>query len=323
LRGAGNFGPVFGVLKHCNVTRRAEMLTRGRTQMRTCLIMLFAALGTSISLPAQTQAQAPQTARQALIEMFLSHEAETFAKHLPDTARKLLPLDGGEPYSSIMFLISSFDNRRFLRSQCLETFDDGPTILMSEQSEVDKMEVAVEHDILAGENEEIELSAHFYHDGREQSLFVIPRWIFTRKQEKKIWRLIEVTAAARVPLTDPDYLRGLRQQEQEANESAALTRVGIITAAEAGYADQHPDHGYTCARCPLFSHPSRRRILQMTMPSNRRLTTIPARAELPGADTALRSPAARKLQVQSFRSQPNPSTQIPARRRSAPTNLQR
>jgi hypothetical protein len=215
--------------------------------------MLFAALGTSISLPAQTQAQAPQTARQALIEMFLSHEAETFAKHLPDTALKLLPPDGGEPYSSIMLLISSFDNGRFLRSQRLETFDDGPTILMSEQSEVDKMEVAVEHDILAGENEEIELSAHFYHDGREQSLFVIPRWIFTLKQEKKIWRLIEVTAAARVPLTDPDYLRGLRQQQQEANESAALTRVGIITAAEAGYADQHPDRGYTCALPTLFA----------------------------------------------------------------------
>jgi hypothetical protein len=216
-------------------------------------LLSFALLLATLPSPAQTQPQPPQTARQALIEMFLSNDTDAFAKHLPDATRRLLPQNQGEPYASIMSLLSAFGNRRLLRGQRAETFDDGPTILVSQQSETDKIEVSVEHDLLAGESEEIELSAHFYHDGREQPLSVIPRLTFTLKEEKKIWRLIDVTAMARVPLTDPDYLRGLRQQQQEANESMVEMRIGTITAAEVGYATQHPDRGYICSLPALFS----------------------------------------------------------------------
>ncbi len=192
--------------------------------MRICLITLFAAL--SIPLSAQTQTPPPQTARQALIEMLLGNGSDAFAKHLPDAARKLLPRNGEEPYASTIFRISTFARQMVLQGERVETFDAGPTILLSEQGQGrDRIEVAVEHDSLAGENDEIELSAHRYHDGREQSMSVEPRLIFTLAQEEKIWRLIEVTAVARVPLTDPDYLRGLRQQQQEANEAAAQMRI--------------------------------------------------------------------------------------------------
>ena len=77
----------------------------------------------------------------------------------------------------------------------------------------------VEHDSLLGEDDEIELSVHYYKDGQLQPLPVVPDLTFTLKQEKEIWRLTEVTAAAHVPLTDPDYLKGLRKQQNEANES--------------------------------------------------------------------------------------------------------
>jgi hypothetical protein len=220
--------------------------------MRTCLIMI-AALGTSIPLASQSQAP-PQSARQALIEMFLGNGDDAFAKHLPDAARKLLPRAGQEPYASTIFRLSTLGRQAVLRGEHVETFDDGPAILVNEQSQGrDKLEVDVEHDSLSGENEEIELSAHYYHDGREQWLSVIPRLIFTLKQERDIWRLIEVTAAARVPLTDPDYLHGVRQQQQEANESAAQMRISDIIGAEAGYAAAHPDRGYTCTLPTLFA----------------------------------------------------------------------
>ena len=86
-----------------------------------------------------------------------------------------------------------------------------------------------------------------------KSLPVVPRLIFTLKQEKEIWRLTEVTVAAHVPLTDPDYLKGLRKQQNEANEAQAQSRVTIIAAAETGYAAKHADRGYTCTLATLFA----------------------------------------------------------------------
>ena len=41
----------------------------------------------------------------------------------------------------------------------------------------------VEHDNLAGEEDEIELSVHDYKDGQPQFLPVVPRLIFSFKQE--------------------------------------------------------------------------------------------------------------------------------------------
>ncbi len=114
------------------------------------------------------------------------------------------------------------------------------------------MEVVVERDGVIGENEEIELSAHFSHDGQEIAPTVIPRVVFVLRQEKAVWKLIDVTASARVPLTDPDYLRGMLRRQQEMNEATAQTRVIMIGSAESGYAEHHPESGYTCALATLF-----------------------------------------------------------------------
>ena len=53
------------------------------------VIIFFSRLSTISSL-AQTQAPPPQTARQALIEMFLSKNPDAFTKHLPAVASKAL-----------------------------------------------------------------------------------------------------------------------------------------------------------------------------------------------------------------------------------------
>ncbi len=219
--------------------------------MRSAL-MLLAALGVSLSLAAQTQTQPPQTARQALIEMFLGSDSGALAKHLPDAARNLVARNQNEQYAPSVLRFATFGRQRALNGGQVEAFDEGPKILISHQED-DTMEVAVERDSMAGETEEIEVSVHLYHDGQEKWLSIIPRILFTLKQEKNIWRLIEVTASERLPLSDPEYLRGLRQQQQDANESSAQMRVGIIVAAETSYSERRPDRGYVCALPTLFA----------------------------------------------------------------------
>lgn len=196
----------------------------------------------------------PQTARQALIEMVTGKGADDFAKHLPDAARQALIHPGDSEETSMVLRMSTIGRQVAAQGEHIETFDVGPNILVSEENNGhEKVEIAVEHDNLLGEEEEIELSVHFFKDGQEQPLPVVPRLIFTLKQEKETWRLTEVTAAAHVPLTDPDYLKGLRKQQNESNESAAQNRVTVIALAEKGYAARHPDRGYTCTLATLLA----------------------------------------------------------------------
>ena len=137
-----------------------------------------------------------------------------------------------------------------------ETFDAGPDILVSEdEAGHERVEIAVEHDSLNGEEDEIELSVHYFKEGQPEELPVIPSLIFTLKQQKEVWRLTAVTASAHVPLTDPDYLKGLRKQQNEANESAAQSRLAMIVQAETQYAANHADKGYSCSMASLFPQP--------------------------------------------------------------------
>lgn len=134
----------------------------------------------------------------------------------------------------------------------IETFEAGPNILVTEQNNgVERMEVFVEHDTLMGETDEIELSIHYYKNGQQVSLPVVPRLTFSLQEEKDVWRLTEITAAAHIPLTDPDYLRGLRKQQDESNEGTAQHRLNMMAAAENAYAAKHPDRGYACTLATL------------------------------------------------------------------------
>jgi hypothetical protein len=102
-----------------------------------------------------------------------------------------------------------------------------------------------------GDQDEIELSIHDYKDGREENLPVIPRLIFTMKQEKDVWQLTEITVAGHIPLTDPDYLKVLRKQQDEANEQLAQMRMNMIVTGQKAYSAAHPQIGYACALSSL------------------------------------------------------------------------
>ncbi len=213
------------------------------------LVLVFG----SIPFSAQSLTPAPpQTARQALIEMFVGKGPDDFMKHLPEAARQALIHKGDTPETSVLLRISMIGRQVAVQGEHVETFDAGPSILITEQNNGhEKFEAMMEHDSLMGEEEEIELSVHSYKDGQEQRLPVVPRLIFTLKQEKEVWRLTEVTAAAHVPLTDPDYLKGLRKEQDDSNARSAQNRVTAIAMAEKGYAARHPDRGYTCTLAML------------------------------------------------------------------------
>ena len=215
--------------------------------MRQVLSALALTLAAT-SLTAQTlQTPPPQSARQALIEMFLCKGENDLAKHLPDITRKALIHKDESPESSIVLRIAAAGRSMAAPGRTLETFDTGPNILVTEQSDHERVEVAVEHDSLMGDQDEIELSVHAYKDGQEENLPVIPRLIFTMKQEKDVWQLTEITVAGHIPLTDPDYLKGLRKQQDEANEQMAQMRMNMIVNGQKAYSAAHPEIGYACA----------------------------------------------------------------------------
>jgi hypothetical protein len=229
--------------------------------MQQAWLSLFFLFATTGVLPAQVSTtpanlvpQPPQTARQALIEMFFGKDANDFAKHLPDEARQTLIRNSENPQISAVLRFASLGRELAAQGEHLETFDVGPNILVAEQPERhQKVEVVVEHDSYLGDEEEIELSFRLYENGQLESLPVIPTLTFGIKQEKDIWRVSEVSATAHVPLSDPEYLKGLRKQQDESNESSAQMRISMIAGGEKHYASKHPDRGYSCKLATVFA----------------------------------------------------------------------
>jgi hypothetical protein len=208
----------------------------------------------SISLGAQTgSTPPPQSARQALLEMLFGKGEDDFQKHLPDDARKTLIRKGETPETSTILRISTMSRQMLSQGKKVETFETGPIFLSSEMSEHERVECAVERDSLMGEADEIQISVHYYKDQELQPLPIVPDLVFTLKQEKEIWRLTEITAAAHIPLTDPDYLKGLRKQQDEETESQARNRIIAIASGETGYLGKHPELGYSCSLLTLFA----------------------------------------------------------------------
>src|SRR5579864_5444362 len=154
------------------------------------MLMSVALVGLCVLESAAQQNTAPQTARQALLEMFFSKTPGTLVKHLPEATRAALEKSGAmvtlQQYS---LMASQFQTQ----GQTLKTFETGSLLLSGEDPKTgQKVEIAVEDDALRGDQDDIELSFQTYKDGQAQRTPFMPRITFSMKQEARTWRLNEV-----------------------------------------------------------------------------------------------------------------------------------
>jgi hypothetical protein len=245
--------------------------------MRKILFSL-ALLLVCVVLSAGQQNSAPQTARQALLEMFFSKAPGTFVKHLPAATRAALEKSGAlatlQQYS---MMASQFQ----AQGQNLKTFETGSLLLSGEDPKTgQKVEITVEDDALRADQDDIELSFQTYKDGQLQRTPFMPRITFSMKQEAQIWKLNEIAVTIRLPLADPDLLRAITEKmKPEQNTTTFITPhisgggtitpqpqssappagsdVAVISAmrtiltAETTYAVTYPKVGYTCTLSDL------------------------------------------------------------------------
>jgi hypothetical protein len=240
--------------------------------MRRVVCVLAVAAIWSAAVSAQ-EASTPQTARQALLEMFFSKTSGTFAKHLPSVTLAALEKSGA---------LANLQQYSLLASQLqtqgtnFQTFDTGSVLLSGEDPKTgQKVEVAVENDALRGERDDIELSFQTYKNGQAQRTPFMPRVTFTMKQEARIWKLNEISVTIRLPLADPDLLKAMTENmkaretanvsvtpvsvtphTQTATSSAGsdaqvLAAMRTILTAEITYATSYPRVGFTCTMSDL------------------------------------------------------------------------
>ncbi len=228
---------------------------------------------------AQQNQAAPQTARQALMEMFFSKTPGTFVKHLPQATRAALEKTGAlanmQQYSLMMSQMQT-------QGQNLQTFETGSILLSAEDPKTNtKTEITVENDSLRGDQDDIELSFLVYKNGQSQRTPFMPQMTFSMKQEAQIWKLNEISITLHLPLADPDFLKAVTEKMTvPANAAATTTFVSqgstttfpsrseapsqpagsdamviasmrTILTAEVTYATQYPMTGFTCTLSDL------------------------------------------------------------------------
>ena len=204
----------------------------------------------SLVLGAQTPPP-PQTARQALIEMFLGTAPNHLQKHLPDATRKTLNKMSGANGMSALDEISMFSSLAKASGAKLETFDSGPILLEADDPrDGGKVELTVDGDNLSGEEDQIEVALHMSKNGKEENtLPFTPRVTFAMKMESDVWRLNEIIFTLHIPLGDPDFLKRIEEQQESQKEQAAKWGLQSIMTAENSY---HAVHGnYACSLSDL------------------------------------------------------------------------
>jgi type IV pilus assembly protein PilA len=243
--------------------------------MRRIVISLaVAVLFCAASLAQQTGA--PQTARQALLEMFFSKTPGTFIKHLPVTTRTALEKAGAlaslQQYSVMASQLEA-------SGQNVQTFETGSVLLSANDPKTgDKSEVTVENDALRGDQDDIELSFQVYKNGQSQRTPFMPLMTFSMKQEGQVWKLNEISITLHLPLADPDFLKALTEKMTPkatvtaqpspsgtfvprpevavqpggtGSDAMVVAAMRTILTAQVTYASRYPNVGYTCTLSSL------------------------------------------------------------------------
>ena len=219
--------------------------------------------------PWAQQNMPPQTARQALMEMFFSKTDGTFVKHLPEATRAALEksgtLAGLQQYSAMARTMQTQEKN-------LQTFETGSILLATEDPKTgEKAEVTVENDALQGDQDDIELSFQTYKNSQPVRTPFMPHVTFSMKMEGGTWKLNEISLTMHLPLADPDLLKAFTERmkpqpqtlsnmhsqitvngqpalraQSSANDAQVLDAIRTILTAEIVYASTYHNVGYTC-----------------------------------------------------------------------------
>lgn len=186
--------------------------------------LMLSALAATTAWAQSSEIQAPQTARQALLEMFFSKTSGTLVKHLPAATLGALEKSGSltklQGYSALASQFHTTANQ-------LETFETGSVLLTTHDPKTgQKFEVIVANDSLQGDDDNIELSFRTYKENQLQRTPFMPRLTFAMKMESGVWKLNEILVSVRVPLADPDFLKSITDGMKSA-AAAATTPVQI------------------------------------------------------------------------------------------------
>ncbi|HEY1660057.1 MAG TPA: hypothetical protein VGG14_17020 [Candidatus Sulfotelmatobacter sp.] len=253
------------------------------------------AIGFAIAASAWGQAPetaAPQTARQALIEMLFSKNPGTFMKHLPEATLAAIAKSGAlTSLQGYSMLATQFQNEAQRKS--FQTFETGPVLMtgVSQQSG-DKYDVIVDNDSIQGDTDNITISFHTYKGEQLQRTPYMPTLTLAMKQESGVWKLDVVSVTISVPLADPDFLNRITEGMAKAQSHAAtallsqpqarvsvtsfgsdtqvLSAMRTILAAESAYSTTYTSVGYTCTLSDLdgFGAADRNEHQAMLIPSD-------------------------------------------------------
>lgn len=227
--------------------------------LRLLTLMLATSIPTAAQLVDRTQ-PAPQTPRQALIEVLQSKDGSAIEKHLPEvTKKKIRELRGISGFGS-SFMIHDIGFAGISRSSAekMEVFEAGPVLARFENPGTnEKMEITIESDDFRGNDDDFELAMHIYKNGEEFMHWYSPRILLSMKQEGGIWRITELGASAKVPLGDPQFLDAITKEwlkgQRTADSAAAIASMRSVISAQMAYAASYPSVGFTCTLSNLGS----------------------------------------------------------------------
>jgi len=185
--------------------------------------------------------------------MFLTDTPAAFEKHLPKATQAFLKTDSGVlPLQNL----SEISGEIRQPGRQLETFDDGPVLVRSEDPRVEQtVEVLLESEADSGDEDELHLAVRIYRAGKPLPLPFLPTATCAMKTDSGIWRLHEVVVSLRVPLGDPDFLKTLSHalgpSQMGVLESSALSGLRTLATAEVSYASAFPELGFACTLSDL------------------------------------------------------------------------
>lgn len=213
-----------------------------------CWLMVFA-LFFAFGAGAQEQ-QAPQTARQALIEMFFGAGPDHVKKHLPDATRNAFRKLGSGNGMNLLDEFEMFASQARSGGTKIQTFDTGPNLVEAEDPQQNgNFTITVERDDLSGDEDQIEVALHMTKEAIEQTLPFVPHFTFSMKQEGDIWRLSEISVTVRLPLEDPEFLKNLEDRQRAQNEQLGIYAMHSIISAQTAV---HSVRGsYACSLADL------------------------------------------------------------------------